>query len=189
MDAELLKRAQSGDRVALDALLRAELPVIRAAVRRYLGISDDFDDVAQKALIAIARSIGAFRGESALSTWIHQVCAHVTWDHLRARRAAAWLHTVESLPEMPEPAGIVEQLEAQEALRALAGCLDRIDPARRLVFVLHEVEGRAAPEIARLLSIPEGTVNSRLREARLSARRALKEHRPETRSGATRGGH
>jgi RNA polymerase sigma-70 factor, ECF subfamily len=139
-------------------------------VGRYLGNSDDVDDVLQEALSQVARSLSSFRGESVLSTWIHGICARVAWSHLRRRRELIYLATP---PEAPGGDG-PERFEARAALAALEEVLASLGPAQRMAFVMHDVEGMGAPEIARLLEIPEGTVNSRLRDAREAVRDAMK---------------
>lgn len=180
---DTLARAKQGDRAAVEALLRGELDRIRAVLFRYLGGGPELDDVTQKVLLEIVAGLPSFRGESALSTWVHTICVRCAWAHRRVRSNLVFLDTV---PDSVDPAAGAEQLEARDLLRVAQAALARIEPERRIVFVLHDVEGYGAPEIARTLSIPEGTVHSRLREARSAVRAFLR--RADGRGGAAKGG-
>ena len=181
--SDTLERAKKGDRAAVEAILRGEIDRIRAVLFRLLGGGPDLDDVTQKVLLQIVAGLPSFRGESAFATWVHTICVRCAWSH---RRAGSNLVFLDAVPDSADPVEGTSQLEARDLLRVAQVALARIEPERRIVFVLHDVEGYSAPEIAERLSIPEGTVHSRLREARSAVRAFLR--RADGRSGVARGG-
>ncbi len=182
-DADLLDKARRGDRASVEALLRAHFARIRSVLFRLVGGPPDLDDVTQKVLIEVSSSLRAFRGDAALSTWIHTIAVRAAWAHLRARSNVVQLDpAIEEADGAEGPA----RYEARERLRAAEALLARLPPERRAVFVLHDVEGHSAPEIARLLGIPEGTVHSRLREARAAVRRSARRAEEKSAEGESR---
>jgi RNA polymerase sigma-70 factor, ECF subfamily len=163
----VLDAARSGDRAAVGALLASELPRIRRTVARYVG-GTDVDDVAQEVLIEVYRGLANFRGDSALSTWIHTICVRRAYAHRRKRR---WLLPLTALRFMADRSD--RRADAHMELSGLWKELERLPPDRRTVFVLHDLEGHTGPEIANLLDIPVTTVHTRLRAARLEIRRRI----------------
>lgn len=85
-DRALAERARTGDRDALDALLRRHHDRLWALCRRLTGDRADADDALQDALIAIARGIRRFDGRSAFGTWAYRVTTNACLDELRRRR-------------------------------------------------------------------------------------------------------
>jgi RNA polymerase sigma-70 factor, ECF subfamily len=160
-----LERARTGDRAALDALLREHLPAIRRTVARCVGSGPEADDTVQQTLMAVVRGLPNFRGDAPVGAWIHRIAVRQAWASARSR--ANVIQFVECAD--PRPASGEVRAEAAHAVAHL----NRLTPERRMAFVLHDVEGFSAREIAEMLDIPEGTVNSRIREARLSLRDAL----------------
>jgi RNA polymerase sigma-70 factor (ECF subfamily) len=81
-----VRAAQTGDRDALDALLRHHHDRVLAICRRLAGNEADALDATQEALIAIARGIGRFDGRARFSTWAYRVTTNACLDELRRRR-------------------------------------------------------------------------------------------------------
>ncbi len=160
-----LDAARRGDRASLDALLREHLPAIRRTIARCTGAGPEADDAVQQTLMAVVRGISSFRGDAPIGAWIHKIAVRQAWASARTR--ANVIPFVEEADTRPASG----EMRA-EAAHAVAH-LNRLSPERRVAFVLHDVEGFSAREIAETLDIPEGTVNSRLREARMQLREAL----------------
>jgi RNA polymerase sigma-70 factor (ECF subfamily) len=160
-----------GPRPTIEALFRAHFNDVYRMVRRLLGpgaIPADVEDVTQQVFIAAQRSLPGFRGESKPSTWLYAISAKVVLTQLqswrRARRLQRALEAQQSVPD--HIFGPDEVLMQQRELVRVWRCLMRIKPKKRMVYVLHEFEGRSGPEIAEILSIPENTVWTRLYHAR-----------------------
>ena len=166
-DRELAEAAQDGDRRALDTLLRRHVDRLHALCRRILGSDADADDATQEALIAIARGLaaGRFDGRSAFSTWAYRVATNACLDELRRRGRRPGLATDEELDLAARgaaggPAGsVAERLDVEAAL-------GRLPLDFRAAVVLRDLCGLDYAEIAQVLSIPAGTVRSRIARGR-----------------------
>lgn len=172
-DAALVERAARGDRAAFQALFVRHREVVARLVHRMTSSSArarsaDLEDVVQEVFVQVHRSLPDFRGQSKFSTWLHRVTVNVVLMHRRAAKSRPVL--TEELPEANVPAsGQVlpdEDTERRERMRAFERLLGRLADKKRLVFVLHELEGLAPAEIAEIVHAPVLTVRTRLFYAR-----------------------
>lgn len=148
---------------ALDvaAAFREHYPfVLRALV--CLGVTPiDADDVAQEVFVVAHRRRHEFDGDRRPRAWLYGIARRLA----RARRRARTTDVLDALPAAT--VGDPERAAAQsQALSLALCCLDRLSPKLREVFVLTELEGLAAPEVATILELPVNTVYSRLRLGR-----------------------
>ncbi|WP_341720312.1 RNA polymerase sigma factor [Micromonospora sp. FIMYZ51] len=168
---DLATAAARGDRDARDALLAAIRPEVLRLCGRLLPNRQDAEEACQDALLAVARGIHRFEARSSFHTWLYQLTANRARSTYRSLRRR-WL--VEAggvpLPDPPDPrrtsvvAGTrLDLLEALDAIRAEAA----------EALTLRDVLGLGYREIADLLDVPEGTVKSRIHEARRQVRRRL----------------
>ncbi len=172
MDVEALARAAAaGDRQALDDLLVAVRPDALRLCARFLPNREDAEEACQDTLLAVARGIGRFHGESAFRTWLYRIAANrarSTYQRLRRRYAGEAAGV--PLPDRPDPrrTSVVAgtRLDVLDAMEALP-------PEQAEVVSLRDVLGLTYGEIAALLGVPEGTVKSRLHEARRRLRDQL----------------
>jgi RNA polymerase sigma-70 factor (ECF subfamily) len=187
-DAELIRRARSGDREAFAPLVEAHLPQVWSVVFRILRHQEDTEDVVQEVFLAAYQALPSFRGEARLSTWLHRIAVTRALNHLdrseeKIRRASQALE--EGPPggagrtTAPSVAAAVWQsrdpsplksLEAGEIRRRLAECLGKLPAAWRAVLALRDVDRISYEEIAQVSRIALGTVRSRLARARLALR-------------------
>lgn len=170
-DLELIEAARSGDRYALDQLLRRHYDRIHAVTRRIAGATRDGDDATQEALIKIVRALPHFDGRSSFGTWAYRIATNAALDELRKRKRRPALHAVrdddsgeiqlQPVDEMAERAidSIADRLAIDDALGALPEDF-------RLAVVLRDVGDLDYSEIADVLEIPVGTVKSRIARGR-----------------------
>jgi RNA polymerase sigma-70 factor (ECF subfamily) len=132
---------------------------------RRLGVqTSSLDDATQEVFLVAIRRQDAFEGRSALKTWLFGI----TWNIARNLSRSRASHE-EPLPEAVMDMRGVGQEEAaarSEAVRTLYRVLDRLDPDKRDVFVMVELEEMGAKEVAEITGAPINTVYSRLRAAR-----------------------
>jgi RNA polymerase sigma-70 factor (ECF subfamily) len=186
-DGELAARCCAGDRTAWRTLYERH----SALVYRFLsalGVRDpDREDACQDVFLAVYRSLPSFRGESQLSTWIYRITARTTGKLIQKRRLRNELAT--TLTSEP-PAALPDPSEQTARSLLLDRMLDRLNPKKRIVLVLFELEGVPVDEIARIVDCPTNTVWSRLHHARLDltkmANREEKRRRIEARRSETR---
>jgi RNA polymerase sigma-70 factor (ECF subfamily) len=172
-DAELIARHLAGDQGAFDEIVVRYERRVWAICLRMCGDVEDARDASQDAFITTLRSLGTFRGEAQLSTWLHRVAVNASLDVIRRRARRRTEHlddTIERASDAPGPDEEAERAHrAAEVRRALA----RLAPDHRAVVVLHDLQGLPYPEVAEVLDVPVGTVKSRLHRARLELARLL----------------
>ncbi len=142
---------------------------------RTLGVcAADIDDVTQEVFIVAHRRLAEFESERALRPWLYGILRHVASNHRRGRRRARQREDrLHHEPPPPPPKTPIEALEAQEAADLVTRTLQKLEPNRREVFLLVEVEQLPIPEVAVALDIPINTAYSRLRLARADFQAAL----------------
>ncbi|MFO0609073.1 MAG: RNA polymerase sigma factor [Polyangiales bacterium] len=162
-----VSRARAGDARAFQELYRVHRRDVARLVTRLLGPRADVEDVLQEVFIQVFRSLVSFRGESRFTTWLHRVTVNVTLMHIRAAKSRPQLGP-ESPSEPPanDDASPAEGAARNERLRALYRILDTLSDKKRAVFILHDLEGTPAAQIAQVLDIPVLTVRTRLFYAR-----------------------
>jgi RNA polymerase sigma-70 factor (ECF subfamily) len=164
-EGALVRRAQDGDREALDAVLRQQYERTFAICRRLTGDPDDALDATQDALIAIVRGLPRYDGRARFSTWAHRVTVNACLDELRRRRRRP-VPSTSDLPLEPVDPGRPD-LDEQIADRLrLDAALERLSPEFRAAVVLRDVIGLDYAEIAEVLEVPIGTVRSRIARGR-----------------------
>ena len=176
-DEDLLAAARQGDAGALEALiLRYQPRVYRFGVKMCRDI-DDASDVVQESLLAMARSVREFRGDSSVSTWLYTIArSFCIKKRRRSKFAPAQEESLEALGgerlgDLSDPAPDPEQQAAgREIETVLSAAIDSLDVAQREVLVLRDIEGLSAPEVATVLGLSVQAVKSRLHRARLAVR-------------------
>jgi RNA polymerase sigma-70 factor (ECF subfamily) len=162
----LVERCRRGDKDALGEFYRSYKHDVARNLHRVLGSGrGDLDDVLQEVFIEVFKSIPRFRGDSKISTWLYRVCVNVALQRLRKRKRLAEVQTPEG-PEVRDDATPQRTLEARERMAAVYRILDELAPKKRIVFILHEIEGREPKEIAGIVGAPVLTVRTRLHYAR-----------------------
>ena len=164
---------------AFDLLYSENFDFVWRSLRR-MGIHDAMlDDGVQEVFVVAHRKLDAFEGRSSARTWLFGIARRVASDFRRGHRRKG---PHEPLPDTLHDAGLDPHAEAErrEAARLLARCLEAIQPERREVFTLMELEGMTAPEVAEATGAPLNTVYSRLRLARAEFERAVAHLRSPT---------
>lgn len=162
-DADLVGAAQHGDHDALELLLRRHHDRLYALCRRMTGDAADGADACQEALIAIVRGLPRFDGRSTFGTWAYRVATNACLDEMRRRRRRP-------APGLPpagaDPAAPGDGMEAATTRIDLDAALRSLPADFRAAVVLRDVCGLAYEEIGDILSIPAGTVRSRIARGR-----------------------
>lgn len=169
-EAELLAACRRREMGAFEQLYRAHGARLKSVAYHTAGNRQDAEDAVQETFLKAYRGIDGFAGASSIGTWLCRICINACYDLVRKRKLEA------ERAEPVEPRGAPQP---QPALRAqLDQALARIDPRRRMVFLLFAVEGMKHSEIATILEIPEGTSKAWLFEAKRELQRVLTEKRP-----------
>ena len=151
-ERRMLREAQGGSDEALELLVRRNWPLAYRAAYLVVGDSAAAEDVAQEALVAAIRALDSFDRRRPFGPWLHRIAVNRAIDWARAAKLRAELEE----RDVPAP----ERADSDERmLPALAS----LDPDHRAVIVLRYLLEYTPGEIAELLDLPRGTVNSRLR--------------------------
>lgn len=164
---ETLRRARRGDVDAFETIYREHHRRVWALASRWESDPDRAADLLQETFVRVWRALPDFRGDSALSTWIHTIAVRTALDRARSeeRRQERRRMAGASTPERVEPkTGANVDLE-----RAIADLPDR----QRRMFVLHAMEGYRCREVAELMGVATGTVQSQVFRARQKLKEAL----------------
>ena len=178
-EAEAIARAKEGDAECFELLYGMHKRRIYSLTLRMTGNTAEAEDLTQEAFLQLYRKIGTFRGESALSTWLHRLAVNVVLMHLRKKGLPEV--SLEEVTEPQQEDGPKKDLGARDVV--LAGSIDRVNlqraienlpPGYRIVFVLHDIEGYEHNEIAQMMSCSIGNSKSQLHKARMKLRELLK---------------
>lgn len=138
---------------------------------RFLGVSEaDIEDVVHEVFVVIQRRRSTYNPTQSLRAWLAGVTRNVTLHYHRSRTRAQRKHRALA-EDLPVDRGVSDPdhaLSAQQAAQTLSAFLDQLDPAKREVFVLSDLQELSGPEIADGLGIKLNTVYARLRAARLA---------------------
>jgi RNA polymerase sigma-70 factor (ECF subfamily) len=170
LDLDLATQCSQGDRAAQRKLFDDYVDYVHAILYRVLGPNRDVEDLVQDAFLEIFRTLGYYRGEAKLATWIARITARVAYAYLsRKRPAPVWLEAV------AEPAGgdpsAERQLAAARAGRRLYALLDQLEHEQRIAFTLHVIEGVPVREVAAITESSVVATKSRIFRARHAVRK------------------
>ncbi|HEX4125870.1 MAG TPA: RNA polymerase sigma factor, partial [Tepidisphaeraceae bacterium] len=172
-DEELLRRIRGGETAAFGLLVsRYGDNLYRLAVS-LVGSAADAEDVVQETFIGALGRLGAFEGRSSLKTWLTRICVNQA-SKLRRSRHVRRATTLESNGEearhddaLASPAATGQVATRIDVMQML----QQLSREHRRVLVLRELEGLSYDEIAGVLAVPRGTVESRLHRARQELKR------------------
>ena len=167
-DHDLLKAHLAGDPDAFAQLFTRHRNRLWGIALRTMRDPEEAADALQEAMISAFRRAGGFRGDAAVTTWLHRIVVNACLD--RIRRNA--VRRTEALPEDADRrlglalgAG-TERIEQAETRDAVQDALGQISPDQRAAIVLVDMEGYSVEEAAVLLGCPTGTVKSRCSRGR-----------------------
>ncbi|MFF9555133.1 RNA polymerase sigma factor SigM [Streptomyces albus] len=168
-DKQLLARHVAGDPDAFGELVRRHRDRLWAVALRTLGDREEAADAVQDALISAYRAAHTFRGQSAVTTWLHRITVNACLDRARktASRRATPTDDTERLEQVLEPhesaAGPVER---QDVRRQVVAALSELPAEQRAALVLVDMQGYPVAEAAEVLDVAVGTVKSRCARGR-----------------------
>jgi RNA polymerase sigma-70 factor (ECF subfamily) len=169
IDAALLRASGRGDGQAFHQLVDRHADRLYRVAFSLVGNAADAEDVVQDALAGAYRGAKKFEGRSSVRSWLTRIVmtqAAKFWRDRKGRRNTP-LETASDLPATDGGPGAVD------AKMDLAAALQLLSDEHREVIVLREIDGLAYEEMAEILSVPRGTVESRLFRARAELKKKL----------------
>jgi RNA polymerase sigma-70 factor (ECF subfamily) len=176
-DADLVSRANRGDRCALDTLVERYSARVSRLTTQILGDIEDARDAAQESLLKVSLRLRQFRGECQFSTWLHRLVVNTCRDlaeRQRLRRAEDLDVTGDRRAEHDDDPSRIALLG--DLRRELAGALGRLTAEQRRVVLLRDTLDLSYEEIGRIVRIPVGTAKSYVHRGRENLRRRLQEY-------------
>lgn len=163
-DAELLRAHVAGEPDAFGELFRRHRDRLWAVALRTLSDREEAADALQDALLSAHRAAGRFRGDSAVTTWLHRIVVNSCVDRLRRRRA----HPTVPLPEEAATRGREPAAPAvdHDLVLVVREALEQLAPDQRIALTLVDLQGYSVAEAAEILAVAEGTVKSRCARGR-----------------------
>ena len=167
-DAQLIAACRRGEARAMERLYHQYKRRVFGMAHRIVGASDA-EEVAQEVFVRVFRGLAAFRGDSALSTWIYRLTVNASLTHLTKRGRRKEVGD-DGLTELPAP----PTAERDSALAArIEAALEQLPAGYRAILVLHDVEGLSHEECSAILECRVGTCKSQLHKARAKMRELL----------------
>lgn len=157
-DADLLAGHVDGDPDAFGELFRRHRDRMWAIALRTMGDPEEAADALQDAALSAFRRAGSFRGEAAVTTWLHRIVINACLDRIRRRAVRPTVPLVDKA--LPDPN------TDREVGLDVAAALARIPAEQRAALVLVDMQGYSVEEAAAILDVPTGTVKSRCARGR-----------------------
>jgi len=175
-DADLIEAHVAGDPAAFGELFARHRDRLWAVALRTTGNPEDAADALQDALISAFRRAESFRGESAVTTWLHRIVVNACLDRLRRAKVRMADPLPDDLEEHAsrgavlagaDPAGDPEtQVLAGDRRQRILAALDELPSDQKAALVLVDMEGYPVQEAGRILEVPVGTIKSRCARGR-----------------------
>jgi RNA polymerase sigma-70 factor, ECF subfamily len=183
-DERAVERCLQGDDAAWETVVHSYGKRIYNLSYRYTCRRDEAEDLTQEIFIRVYQNLKSFRPDSgSFQSWVMKVARNLIIDHFRRTRRfqqAAGTEEMENMnlkdDKVPSP---LRRAEQKEASRFLMDGLQALPPELKEAVILRDLEGMSYLEIAELLTIPEGTVKSRINRARLELAKLLTKRRTQ----------
>jgi RNA polymerase sigma-70 factor (ECF subfamily) len=184
-DLSLVRRVQSGDKGAFDALVRKYQHKLVKLVMRYVRNPAEAEDIAQEAFIKAYRALPQFRGDSAFYTWLYRIAINTAKNAVVSRDRSPIEYNIDRndateesydmqgrMKDSETPEGLVLTDEIRSTVNA---AIEALPEDLKTAIVLRELDGLSYEEIAAAMDCPVGTVRSRIFRAREAIDRRLRD--------------
>ncbi|AZO38988.1 RNA polymerase sigma factor [Mesorhizobium sp. M2A.F.Ca.ET.037.01.1.1] len=176
-DMALVRRALARDPDACRAIIKTHNQRLYRIARGVVRNDAEAEDIVQEAYMRAFASLGAFRGEASLSTWLSRIVINEALGRLRKRKRMVAMPEIPEARVIPFPLNPSDDPERTMAQRQILGLVERatdsLPDVYRSVFVARVIEGLSIVETADLLGVRPETVKTRLHRARALVRKAL----------------
>ena len=184
-DLSLARQAAAGNDNAFSVLVDRYSRLVYNVALRSVSSPEDAADISQETFLKAWRSIGSFRGDCALSTWLCRIALNCCCDHARsAKRHRVLSLTVQEdedetkvldIPDTDVTAMPEEELTRQTEIAAVREAIDSLPEEQKMIITMRDITGLSYIEIADTLGLEMGTVKSRINRARGAVKKFLVE--------------
>ena len=182
-EKQLVNALQNGSEKAFETLVAIYQENVLNTCLRFVPNLHDAEDLAQEVFLTVYRSIGSFRGEAALSTWIYRLAITASLEAIRYRKRKKRIAFFQSLTHIEGSEALDVHsnfghpgilLENQERARVLYQHIDKLPDNQRIAFTLHKVDGLSHKEICEIMDTSISAVESLLFRANRNLKKSLK---------------
>ncbi|GAB6899995.1 RNA polymerase sigma factor SigM [Kineosporia succinea] len=168
-DRRLIAAHLTGDPDAFSMIVRRHADRLWAVALRTTGDPEEAADAVQDAMVSALRYADNYRGDAAVSTWLHRIVVNASLDRLRRRaaRPSVPLGERDVVASFDEHGATVARLDVRAAL-------GKLPEAQRVALVLVDLEDIPVADVAQMLGVAEGTVKSRCSRARVALAQLLR---------------
>jgi RNA polymerase sigma-70 factor, ECF subfamily len=178
-DFELVDLARNGDQSAFREIVKRHKAKIAATIYGMIGKCDEADDIGQEVFIRFYNNLNSFRGESALSTYLIRIAMNLSLNEINRKKIRRFLSFDSILESNSDIESKSDPGSFNENTEIINNALLKLDSKYRSVLVLRLVDGYSTEETSQILSIPVGTVLSRLARAQGKLKEYLKQYKIE----------
>jgi RNA polymerase sigma-70 factor, ECF subfamily len=176
-DLDLVELSRNGDQSAFREIVKRHKAKIAATIYGMIGKCDEADDIGQEVFIRFFNTINNFRGDSALSTYLIRIAMNLSLNEINKKKIRKFLSfdsLLENHLDITDDSGTENFSESKEIINA---ALLKLNSKYRSVIVLRLIDGYSTEETAKILTIPIGTVLSRLARAQSKLKEYLQPYK------------
>ena len=191
-ERSVLDAVRAGQATRYEELVLAYQNRLFASMLAFLGNRQDAEDITQEAFTRAYLKLEAFQSKSSFFTWLHRIAMNLAIDlrrrDSRARKIGKVSMEIASFELQSAELSPIKASEQNETFQKVYAALAAIDPERRSVITLGDLQGMDYAEIAHVLEIPIGTVRSRLHRARMELKDLLGDYMHSTAVSSSKDG-
>jgi len=191
-DEDLIELCRTGDEQAFKELVQLYQTRVASIAYKVLGNYEDARDVSQEVFFKLYRGIKTFDPRKKFFTWLYRLTVNASIDFLRAKRRRSFESSIEERPEQyhniptSEQNSVTFEIERRELRQIFVKLSEKLNARQRAAFVLCDLQGFTADEVAEILDCPKVTLRWYLHEARKRIRMAIARDHPEYFRGGKR---
>ena len=174
-DGALVDAYIDGDDAAFSEIVRRHRARLWRVARRYARSDDEADDIVQDALLRASRHLSKFRGDSALTTWLHRLVVNSGYDHLGVGFRRREFTTLDASEVAQRLLGTEEPFGQVDLAITLRDAIGQLPEDQRQAILLVDLADLPVDEVAAIMKIRPGTVKSRRARARCTLKALLTE--------------
>jgi RNA polymerase sigma-70 factor (ECF subfamily) len=181
-EKELINKLKNGNEKAFKTLVENHQSMVINTCYGLLQNHEDAEDIAQNVFIELFNSIGSFRGEAKLTTWLYRIAVNRSINHLRKKRQNKWLHFFESNSSSTPTANNIKanitenpeyNIENEQRSLIIKEAIESLSNNQKVAFTLNKYEELSYKEIAEIMELSVSSVESLLFRAKKNLQKRL----------------